>query len=514
MMHGLERELDRPVYGLHHHLLRTAPVRRDVARRERRGGRPSGQRVPAPPRRTATRSGVPGRDQGHHEAVPRPVPARPVRSWWLHRDRVRAGVPIVPIAMTGTEETMPTLFRIPVDGAANLPVTLNMMLLGPLGAVVHFPAAIRARVFSNRSRSINPPASRSTPRARSGRATELVRARLQQELIVAGARDRGARTRCRRERIMLVGCGSPLSTSLAAHLSRRRGVDVVRGPHELGDHRALVAALVESGARTVVDTGLMRWGRQLDVDVIGTMRSRRPSPIPVSPSAPRWSSPRRWLPSPRPAALPPSAARARNCGRMPRRLQRTAFSRRRATSAGWPRCTRTSACRSSASPTLPAHHRGGPLAELLDSEVVPVVAGFDPMIQLLHIDDAAAVRSHTPAPVSSQARSTSPRHPPDGGMLRDRATAGEGDPRRRLVDHLARAIARDSALTTDTVEVLRFGRCVDTDLIAGTGFRPDRTTTECAQDGPATGSTCATAHQQTVARMHVSMSDLAGRVPT
>ncbi len=64
---------------------------------------------------------------------------------------MRAGVPIVPIAVVGAEESMPIVFR--VGGLAKLlklpyfPVTVNSLLLGPLGYVTYFPAKIKMRVL-------------------------------------------------------------------------------------------------------------------------------------------------------------------------------------------------------------------------------------------------------------------------------------------------------------------------------------------------------------------------------
>ncbi len=60
---------------------------------------------------------------------------------------LRAGVPIVPIALMGTEDTTPTLATFRIAGQ-DVPLTLNTLLLGPLlGPLVQFPAKIRARVL-------------------------------------------------------------------------------------------------------------------------------------------------------------------------------------------------------------------------------------------------------------------------------------------------------------------------------------------------------------------------------
>jgi 1-acyl-sn-glycerol-3-phosphate acyltransferase len=63
---------------------------------------------------------------------------------------MRAGVPVVPIAVIGSEEAMPIVFNIPglarPLGVPYVPVTANMLALGPLG-ILPFPAKIKIRVL-------------------------------------------------------------------------------------------------------------------------------------------------------------------------------------------------------------------------------------------------------------------------------------------------------------------------------------------------------------------------------
>ena len=60
---------------------------------------------------------------------------------------MRAGVPIIPIALMGTEDSTPVVGRLDLAGY-RYPITLNSLLFGPvLGAVAHFPAKIRARAL-------------------------------------------------------------------------------------------------------------------------------------------------------------------------------------------------------------------------------------------------------------------------------------------------------------------------------------------------------------------------------
>lgn len=64
---------------------------------------------------------------------------------------MRAGVPVVPIAVVGSEEAMPTLALLPwldrVLGVPYVPLTANVLTLGPLGLVTHFPAKFRLRAL-------------------------------------------------------------------------------------------------------------------------------------------------------------------------------------------------------------------------------------------------------------------------------------------------------------------------------------------------------------------------------
>jgi 1-acyl-sn-glycerol-3-phosphate acyltransferase len=61
---------------------------------------------------------------------------------------MRAGVPIVPIVLMGTEDTTPTVATLELIPGQRYPVSLNTLLFGPiLGAIAHFPAKIRARVL-------------------------------------------------------------------------------------------------------------------------------------------------------------------------------------------------------------------------------------------------------------------------------------------------------------------------------------------------------------------------------
>jgi 1-acyl-sn-glycerol-3-phosphate acyltransferase len=60
---------------------------------------------------------------------------------------LRAGVPIVPITLMGTEDATPMVATFRLLGQ-DVPLTRNMLLFGPLlGAFAQFPAKVRARVL-------------------------------------------------------------------------------------------------------------------------------------------------------------------------------------------------------------------------------------------------------------------------------------------------------------------------------------------------------------------------------
>jgi 1-acyl-sn-glycerol-3-phosphate acyltransferase len=150
IMHGVETELQRPVYGLADQFFKATPfvgtlwsrtggvvAHPDNAYRLLREQQqlvlvfPEGSKGPAKTFNERYRLRRFGRG-GFVEIA------------------MRAGVPIVPIAVVGAEESMPILFKVPsvakALGAPYFPVTANMAF-GPIGAFVHFPAKFKLRVL-------------------------------------------------------------------------------------------------------------------------------------------------------------------------------------------------------------------------------------------------------------------------------------------------------------------------------------------------------------------------------
>ncbi len=95
---------------------------------------------------------------------------------------MRSGVPVVPIAVVGAEESMPTLFRLPtaakVLGLPYMPVTANMVLGGPLGAMVYLPAKFKLRVLDPVHFDV-PPDQERYSRSRVMDESEAIRDRIQ-----------------------------------------------------------------------------------------------------------------------------------------------------------------------------------------------------------------------------------------------------------------------------------------------------------------------------------------------
>ena len=151
IMHGIETDLGRPVYGLAEYLFRALPV---VGTLWSRGGG-----VTANPDNAYRLL----HDEGQLVLV---FPEGTKGTGKHYRDRyqlrrfgrggfveiaMRAGVPIVPIAVVGNEESMPILWKsnrlAKLIGLPYFPVTANQLLLGPLGLVTYLPAKFKLRVL-------------------------------------------------------------------------------------------------------------------------------------------------------------------------------------------------------------------------------------------------------------------------------------------------------------------------------------------------------------------------------
>jgi 1-acyl-sn-glycerol-3-phosphate acyltransferase len=151
IMHGIEKQLGRKVYGLAENLFRSVPV---VGTLWARGGG-----VAAHPDNAYRLL----HDEGQFVLVfPEGTKAtgkRFTERYQLHRFgrggfveiAMRAGVPVVPIAVVGAEESMPIVFKssrlAKMIGIPYFPITANMLMMGPLGLVGYLPTKFRLRVL-------------------------------------------------------------------------------------------------------------------------------------------------------------------------------------------------------------------------------------------------------------------------------------------------------------------------------------------------------------------------------
>lgn len=152
IMHGIETELLRPVYGLAENLLRSIPVVGTLW--SRAGG------VPAHPDNAYR---LLHEDQQLVLVFPEGTEATGKLVGERYRLRrfgrggfveiaMRAGVPVVPIAVVGNEEAMPILWKsarlAQLFHLPYFPVTANQFVYGPvLGYLLPLPAKFRVRVL-------------------------------------------------------------------------------------------------------------------------------------------------------------------------------------------------------------------------------------------------------------------------------------------------------------------------------------------------------------------------------
>ena len=152
IMHGIETELGRPVYGLADNLFRTIPALSIAWARA--GGvsanpdnalrllKDEGQLVLSFP------EGI----RGPLKTLDERYSLRRFGRGGFVETAMKSGAPIIPIAVIGAEESMPVFAKIPIPrnplGMPYLPFTYNHLAMGPIfGSFVWFPTKIRIRVL-------------------------------------------------------------------------------------------------------------------------------------------------------------------------------------------------------------------------------------------------------------------------------------------------------------------------------------------------------------------------------
>jgi 1-acyl-sn-glycerol-3-phosphate acyltransferase len=152
IMHGIETELHRAVYGLAEYIFRDLPV---IGTMWSRVGGVTAQPDNAYRLLREQQQLVlvfPEGTKGTSKNFSERYQLRRFGRGGFVEIAMRAGVPIVPIAVVGAEESMPILFKIPqlakVLGVPYVPITANMLALGPLlGLAGYFPAKFKLRVL-------------------------------------------------------------------------------------------------------------------------------------------------------------------------------------------------------------------------------------------------------------------------------------------------------------------------------------------------------------------------------
>lgn len=186
IMHGVETELKRPVYGLADHLFKAIPVVGTMWARA--GG------VAAHPDNAYRLL----REQGQLALV---FPEGTKGTGKLYNERyqlrrfgrggfveiaMRAGVPIIPIAVVGSEEAMPILWKsnllAKALGVPYVPLTANMLAFGPAGALIPFPAKFRLQVLDPVHFDVGPDQERYS-RSRVMDEAEAIRQKMQETLF-------------------------------------------------------------------------------------------------------------------------------------------------------------------------------------------------------------------------------------------------------------------------------------------------------------------------------------------
>ncbi len=152
IMHGIEKELGRPVYGLADYFFRTIPVVGTLwARSGGVSARPANAyRLLKEQRQLALV--FPEGTKGTSKSFTDRYQLRRFGRGGFVEIAMRAGVPVIPIAVVGAEEAMPVVMRLPTLaralGIPYFPITANVLAMGPLGVVTPFPAKIKLRVLN------------------------------------------------------------------------------------------------------------------------------------------------------------------------------------------------------------------------------------------------------------------------------------------------------------------------------------------------------------------------------
>jgi len=185
IMHGIEKELGRPVYGMADYFFRTVPVVGTLwARAGGVSARPSNAyRLLKEQEQLALV--FPEGTKGPSKSFTDRYQLRRFGRGGFVEIAMRAGVPVIPIAVIGSEEAMPVVFRLSrlakVLGVPYVPITANLLTMGPAGILVPFPAKFKLRVLDPIHFDV-PPDQERYSKSRVMEEAERIRAHLQESV--------------------------------------------------------------------------------------------------------------------------------------------------------------------------------------------------------------------------------------------------------------------------------------------------------------------------------------------
>jgi 1-acyl-sn-glycerol-3-phosphate acyltransferase len=188
IMHGIETELGRPVYGLADEIFKQLPVVGTMWSRV--GGvlahPDNAYRLLREQQQLALV--FPEGTKGTGKTVKERYQLRRFGRGGFVQIAMRAGVPIIPIAVVGAEEAMPILWKsnslAKLLGIPYFPITANMVVgapLGPAGMLMDLPSKIRIRVLDPVHFDVEPDQPRYS-RSRIMDESESIRQQIQEAL--------------------------------------------------------------------------------------------------------------------------------------------------------------------------------------------------------------------------------------------------------------------------------------------------------------------------------------------
>lgn len=189
IMHGIETEIGRPVYGLADEMFKRLPVVGTMWSRV--GGvlahPDNAYRLLREEEQLALV--FPEGTKGTGKTYAERYQLRRFGRGGFVQIAMRAGVPIIPIAVVGAEEAMPILWKsaplAKLLGIPYFPITANMVAyagLGPLGGLLDLPSKIRIRVLEPVHFDVEPDQPRYS-RSRIMEESEVIRQRIQEALL-------------------------------------------------------------------------------------------------------------------------------------------------------------------------------------------------------------------------------------------------------------------------------------------------------------------------------------------